>query len=55
MSCCQNHADHGHTQDTKTAIDPVCGMKVDPGRTPHHATHGGTDYHFCAARCRERQ
>ena len=54
MSCCQNHADHGHTQDTKTAIDPVCGMKVDPGRTPHHATHDGTDYHFCAARCRER-
>ncbi|MGE0580719.1 MAG: heavy metal translocating P-type ATPase [Steroidobacteraceae bacterium] len=29
-------------------------MKVDPGKTPHHATHGGVDYHFCAARCRER-
>ena len=43
MSCCQNHA-----------IDPVCGMKVDPGKTPHHATHGGADYHFCGARCRER-
>lgn len=36
------------------AHDPVCGMKVDPAKTPHHATHGGTLYHFCAARCRER-
>ncbi len=54
MSSCQHHAGHGHAQDTKTAIDPVCGMKVDPARTPHHATHAGVDYHFCAARCRER-
>ncbi|GMU69601.1 MAG: copper-translocating P-type ATPase [Steroidobacteraceae bacterium] len=40
--------------DGKTAIDPVCGMKVDPEKTPHHATHHGTVYHFCGARCRER-
>ncbi|MGD9598012.1 MAG: heavy metal translocating P-type ATPase [Steroidobacteraceae bacterium] len=38
----------------RTATDPVCGMKVDPGKTPHHADHEGTTYHFCAARCRER-
>ncbi len=35
-------------------IDPVCGMKVDPLVTAHHATHAGTDHHFCSARCREK-
>ena len=36
------------------AIDPVCGMTVDPANTPHHAVHAGRDYHFCSARCREK-
>ena len=36
------------------AKDPVCGMTVDPQATAHHATHDGRDYHFCAARCREK-
>ncbi|MBD8879603.1 cadmium-translocating P-type ATPase [Rhodanobacter sp. 7MK24] len=36
------------------AKDPVCGMAVDPQTTAHHATHDGHDYHFCAARCREK-
>src|SRR5262249_22696720 len=34
--------------------DPVCGMSVDPTKTPHHATHAGADYHFCGARCRAK-
>jgi Cu+-exporting ATPase len=34
--------------------DPVCGMTVDPDRTPHHDVHAGTTYHFCGARCAER-
>ena len=34
-----------------TAIDPVCGMEVDPSRTPHHAQHAGRAYHFCGAPC----
>jgi Cu+-exporting ATPase len=29
-------------------------MSVDPATTAHHATHEGTEYHFCSARCRER-
>jgi Cu+-exporting ATPase len=37
-----------------TAVDPVCGMTVDPARTPHHHVHAGREYHFCGARCRER-
>jgi len=46
-SCCHAHA------ATAASIDPVCGMTVKPD-TPHRAQHAGTEYLFCAARCRER-
>jgi len=36
------------------AVDPVCGMTVDPARTPHHADYRGETYHFCGAGCREK-
>jgi Cu+-exporting ATPase len=36
------------------AKDLVCGMTVDPDRTPHHLVHEGRTYHFCGARCLER-
>ncbi|HEY5613885.1 MAG TPA: heavy metal translocating P-type ATPase [Lysobacter sp.] len=42
----------GTTVPASTTIDPVCGMTVNPATTAHHATHAGTDYHFCSARCR---
>ena len=36
----------------ETAVkDPVCGMKVDPAKTAHHAEHDGHAYHFCSAGC----
>jgi Cu+-exporting ATPase len=35
-------------------IDPVCGMTVDPEKTPHHADHHGHAYHFCSAGCRAK-
>ena len=38
----------------KTVIDPVCGMTVDPVKTPHHAKHKGMDFHFCSAGCRTK-
>jgi Cu+-exporting ATPase len=55
-------ADHAHHhpsqadrgEGAKTATDPVCGMKVDPTATPHHATHQGQVFHFCSAGCRTR-
>ena len=37
-----------------SAIDPVCGMRVNPATSPHHATHQGAEYHFCAASCRAK-
>src|SRR5690242_2277783 len=53
------HHDHGHGQHGQQAApptvkDPVCGMTVDPQKTPHHAEHAGQTYYFCGARCRER-
>ena len=44
---------HGHAQQmhASQAIDPVCGMTVDPEATPHHAHYHGQDYHFCSASC----
>ncbi|UPG84322.1 heavy metal translocating P-type ATPase [Luteibacter aegosomatis] len=49
-TCCS----HGTATKAATAVDPVCGMTVDPAKTPHHATHDDHAYHFCGARCRER-
>ncbi|HEY6434940.1 MAG TPA: heavy metal translocating P-type ATPase [Acetobacteraceae bacterium] len=45
---------HDHRQATTTAdaiADPVCGMPVDPDRSPHRATHAGRMFHFCGASC----
>jgi P-type Cu+ transporter len=51
-----SHAHHPHALDhsSKTAVDPVCGMKVDPETTPHHAKHEGRTFHFCSAGCRAK-
>ena len=48
--------DHSlHACDTAaTAVDPVCGMKVDPRHTPHRHTHEGQTYFFCSAGCRSK-
>jgi P-type Cu+ transporter len=34
--------------------DPVCGMAVDPHKTPHRQQHAGRTYYFCSAGCREK-
>ncbi len=39
---------------TDMAIDPVCGMKVDPKQSPHHHFYRDHDYHFCCAGCRTK-
>jgi len=36
------------------AIDPVCGMSVDPQTAKHRFVYKGQDYFFCSGRCRER-
>ncbi len=52
-----SHHHHGHAQRpvaVGAAIDPVCGMTVDPAKTPHHLTHGGMAYYFCGAGCKTK-
>jgi len=44
----------GASDGPDSVRDPVCGMQVSAARTPYHALHGGTKYHFCSAKCRER-
>jgi Cu+-exporting ATPase len=42
------------TAARETAVDPVCGMNVDPNAgKPSHA-HGGVTYHFCCEGCRAK-
>jgi P-type Cu+ transporter len=36
------------------AVDPVCGMRVDPQATPHRHAHLGHPYYFCSDRCRSK-
>ena len=34
--------------------DPVCGMAVDPKTAKYRADHGGHEYLFCSAGCRDK-
>ena len=52
-ACCSGHTTARADEDTQ-ATDPVCGMKVDPLTTSHHAEHAGQAYHFCSAGCRTK-
>ena len=45
-----DHSTHSHL--VATAIDPVCGMKVDPAKSPHRHDYRHKTYHFCGAGCR---
>ena len=38
----------------KNALDPVCGMTVDPKTTPHRHEHHGDTYYFCSGGCRTK-
>jgi Cu+-exporting ATPase len=50
-----HHHDHGADPgDGKTAVDPVCGMRVNPHTTAHKAEHAGRPYYFCSAGCRTK-
>ncbi len=36
------------------ALDPICGMTVDPARAAGHHDHQGQRYYFCGLSCLER-
>ncbi len=48
-----NHASHDHATGA-TVIDPVCGMTVDPAKSPHRHDHRHKTFHFCSAGCRTK-
>ena len=50
----EHHAQATGAEAAPKALDPVCGMTVDPLTTPHHAEHDGHAYHFCSAGCRTK-
>jgi Cu+-exporting ATPase len=47
------HSPHPHNEQS-AAVDPVCGMKVDPAKSPHHYAREGRPYCFCSAGCRSK-
>ena len=51
-ACCSHHPENASVNSDAEVRDPVCGMRVDPSETPHHAEHDGETYHFCSAGCR---
>lgn len=50
------HHDHSDDGDNpgKSAIDPVCGMKVDPHADNPSFNYRGEEYHFCSQKCHDR-
>ncbi len=48
-----HHAQHGAGKGGAEAIDPVCGMTVDPATALAHR-HGSDTYYFCNPRCRDK-
>jgi YHS domain-containing protein len=33
--------------------DPVCGMDVDPSKTPYKTVYKGEIYYFCSSECKK--
>ena len=52
MTVTQDH--HHHEPSPGRAIDPVCGMTVDPHAAKYRAEHHGHSYYFCSAGCRTK-
>ncbi|KJC58363.1 haloacid dehalogenase [Bradyrhizobium sp. LTSPM299] len=54
-SCCGGKHNHGDKPaEVALAIDPVCGMKVNPATANYRFSYQGEDYFFCSGRCRGR-
>src|SRR5262245_28943298 len=49
-----SHTGHDPTLGAAQALDPVCGMTVDPATTPHRHSHQGETYYFCSGGCRTK-
>jgi len=50
--CCAGKA-VARAERAATAVDPVCGMTVDPA-TARHTQHAGHNHYFCSAGCQTK-
>ncbi|MGD0024248.1 MAG: YHS domain-containing protein, partial [Xanthobacteraceae bacterium] len=48
------HHDRPPAGEAAMVKDPVCGMTVNPQKTPHRAEYEGRTYYFCCAGCRTK-
>ena len=48
------HRHRGSGTEGAMAVDPVCGMAVDPQTAKHKATHQGRPYFFCCSGCKAK-
>ena len=49
-----DHSAHTHCADAAAAVDPVCGMKVDPHKSRYRLAYAGHGYFFCSAGCQDK-
>ena len=54
MTAEHHHGCHHENAPADRAVDPVCGMTVDPHTAEHRADHHGHTYYFCSAACRTK-
>jgi len=50
----RDHHHSGPPSNVQTAIDPVCGMRVDPQHSAGSHAHTGVTYHFCSMHCLQK-
>jgi len=50
----QDHTRHHYDHTGATAVDPVCGMSVDPATARYKIDHDGRSFYFCSKRCKAK-
>ncbi|MCU1231088.1 MAG: actP [Acidobacteria bacterium] len=45
---------HGHHDETAPALDPVCGMTIDPATAAGSSNFNGETIYFCSAHCKAK-
>ena len=48
------HRHGGSGAESAKAVDPVCGMTVDPQTAKHQSIHDGHPYFFCCGGCKSK-
>jgi YHS domain-containing protein len=43
----------GEMEHHTSAIDPACGMTVNPDKAQYRSVHEGKTYYFCSGGCKE--